>query len=389
MISQRVAQIEPSLTLEITARANKMKASGIDVVVFAAGEPDMPTPAYICDGAKKAINEGKTKYTASSGILQLRTAICDKLKNDNELFYIPDQIVISNGAKQSLFNVIQALVNNGDEVIIPAPYWLTYPELVKLAGGVPVYAFTEENNNFKLTAKQLESVITKNTKAVIINSPNNPTGAVYSKDELENIAKVAKDAGIWIISDEIYEKLVYDGKKHFSIAALSKYEKTVVINGFSKAYAMTGWRIGYSASSSLLAKAMDSFQSHTTSNINTPSQYAALEALTNKSGDNILDGMIKTFDERRKYMISRLKRMQNITFTVPEGAFYVLINISKLGKKAVEVASELLEKANIAAIPGESFGAPNHIRLSYALSMTDIEKGLDRLEKYLQEKKND
>ena len=395
-ISKRAANIAPSLTLAITAKAKKMQAEGIKIIGFGAGEPDFNTPEFIITAAKNALDKGHTKYTPSAGILPLRQAICAKLKKDNGLSYTPGQIVVSSGAKHSLHNACQAILEDGDEVIIPAPYWLTYPELIQIAGGKPVYVETNAKNDFLMTPAQLEKAITKKTKAVIINSPSNPTGGVYSEKDMRSLAKVLeKHPNIYVISDEIYEKLVYDGKKHFSIAAVSEdlYNRTIVVNGMSKTYSMTGWRIGYTACNPALASAMDNMQSHTTSNPNSIAQYAALEALVSDKADKFLEELVNTFDTRRKAMAARLSKMPLISHVVPNGAFYFMVDIIKLKGKTIggikisgaqEVAEVLLTQAEIAVIPGEAFGAGDYIRLSYALSPEDMEKGLDRLEGFLQ-----
>ncbi|WP_278600489.1 pyridoxal phosphate-dependent aminotransferase, partial [Clostridium tertium] len=312
-LSNKAMKINPSITLEITAKAKELKESGVDVVSFGAGEPDFNTPENIIEAAIKAMKDGKTKYTPTSGILDLRKSICDKFKKDNELNYDTDQIVVSTGAKQSLANTFLAILNEGDEVIIPTPYWVSYPELVKLAGGVPVFINTNKENDYKYSAKELRNLITSKTKAILVNSPNNPTGSIYTREELTEIAELAKEYDLIIISDEIYEKLIYDNEKHISIASISKdsYERTIVINGLSKAYAMTGWRIGYSASSKEIAKLMSSVQSHVTSNINSVSQYAAIEAL-NGPQDSIKI-MIKEFEKRRNYMIGRINKIQGLS----------------------------------------------------------------------------
>jgi len=373
-ISKRAQKIEASVTLAISAKAKRMQEEGIKVINFTVGEPDFNTPEYIIGAAKKALDAGHTKYTASAGVVSLRKAICEKLKRDNGLDYAPNQIVVANGAKQALAGSILALINPGDEVIIPAPYWITYPELVKLAGGIPIYI--EGNADFKITAKQLTAAITPKTKAIIINSPNNPTGAVYTEAELREFAWVLEKIGqpIWIISDEVYEHLIYGGAKHFSIGKV--YNRTVVINGFSKTYSMTGWRIGYSACSAEVATAIDNIQSHMTSNINTPTQYAGLEALAGAEGAKFLKSMIKEFDRRRKYMVDRIGKMKGISCNSPDGAFYVMV-------KTDMTSEQLLEHARIATVPGEAFSAPGYIRFCYTVSMDDIIEGMNRLEKFL------
>ena len=394
MVSKRAANIAESLTLAITAKANKMKAEGINVVGFGAGEPDFNTPDYIIAAAKDALDKGFTKYTASGGIQKLKEAICNKFKVDNGLAYTPAQIVVSNGAKHSLHNICQALIDDGDEVIIPAPYWLTYPELVKIAGGVPVYIKCAEKNGFKMTPAQLKAAITKKTKLLILNSPSNPTGAVYSPEEIAALGKVIEDAGIWVISDEVYEKLIYGNARHVSIAALSQklYDRTVTVNAVSKTYAMTGWRIGYLGAPLVLAKAIDNMQSHTTSNANTIAQHAAAAAMT--GGKDFTDKLVGVFDERRLYMVDRINKMPLVSALMPEGAFYVMMNVKKVfgksfnGKKiasAQTFAEVLLEAASAAVVPGEAFGADDYLRLSYAISLSDIKRGLDGIEKVLQQ----
>ena len=338
------------------------------------------------------MKDGKTKYTPTSGILDLRKSICNKFKKDNELNYDTDQIVVSTGAKQSLANTFLAILNEGDEVIIPTPYWVSYPELVKLAGGVPVFINTNKENDYKYSVKELRNLITSKTKAILVNSPNNPTGSIYTREELTEIAELAKEYDLIIISDEIYEKLIYDNEKHISIASISKdsYERTIVINGLSKAYAMTGWRIGYSASSKEIAKLMSSVQSHVTSNINSISQYAAIEAL-NGPQDSIKI-MIKEFEKRRNYMIDRINKIHGLSIIRPKGAFYIMVCIenyfgkeinSEIINSSLDFSKRLLNEENVAVIPGIAFGVHNYIRLSYATSMEIIEEGLNRLEKYL------
>lgn len=397
MISQRVSSIKPSLTLEITAKANKMKAEGISVIGFGAGEPDFNTPDYINAAAKKAIDIGFTKYTPASGMLELKKAVCEKFLKDNGLKYEPSQIVVSSGAKSSLFHAISTIVNEGDEVILPSPYWLTYPELISLAQGKTVYVACGKENGYKMTAEQLERAITPKTKCVIINSPNNPTGAVYSKEELKSLAKVVEKHGLYVISDEIYEKLVYGGEKHYSIAAASEYmkEHTVVINGVSKSYAMTGWRIGYFAAPADVAKAAGSMQSHTSSNPCSISQYASVEALTSKESTPFIKQMQKTFDERRKYMVKTLQEIDGVVCIEPKGAFYVFADVSACyGKtykgKTVEGSLSFADLAldkGVAVVPGAAFGDDACIRLSYATSMGDIEEGLKRLKSFIKELK--
>ncbi len=392
-ISDKFLSISPSPTLAIDSKFKQMKSDGLDVVGFGAGEPDFDTPQHIKDAAIKAINEGKTKYTPASGILELKKAICDKFLKDNSLCYNTDQIVVSNGAKHSLVNVFGAILNPGDEVIIPAPFWVSYPEMVKINSGVPVIIPTLEKDNFKVTAEEIEAKITPKTRAIVINSPSNPTGMVYSKEELEKIASVALKHHIYIISDEIYEHLIYDGK-HFSIAQISDDVKdlTIIVNGVSKTYAMTGWRIGYTASNPTIAKVMSNVQSHATSNPNTIAQIAAVAALEGPTDD--LEVMIKAFAERKDYMADRINTIDLVSCTKPQGAFYVMMNISKiLGKKhngrvidtADKFAELFLEEKLVAVVPGTGFMAPEYVRWSYATSYENIKEGLDRLEKFLSE----
>ncbi len=392
-ITQRAAKITPSLTLEITAKAKKMKEDGISVIGFGAGEPDFNTPEYIINAAKKALDEGKTKYTPASGIPELKKAICDKLFAENGLSYNPSQIIISSGAKNSLYNAIQAIVEDGDEVIIPAPFWLTYPELVSLSMGTCKYVYTKKENGYKMTAEELKNAIGPETKLLIFNTPNNPTGAVYSEQEIREIAKVVEESGIYVISDEIYEKLVYDGEKHFSIAAVSEVVKnqTIIINGVSKTYSMTGWRIGYLACPENVAKAIGGMQSHTTSNPCTISQYATLAALS--GGKDFLEEMVQTFDKRRKYMVETLKKIEGIECIEPKGAFYTFVNVKNcIGKSfrgqkingSLDFANYALQKG-VAVIPGGAFGADDCIRLSYAISMEDIKEGLKRFAEFISE----
>lgn len=394
-IAKRAKLISPSLTLEITARAKKMKADGIKVISFAAGEPDFNTPDYIIEAGRKALEMGLTKYTPASGTLQLKTAICEKLKNDNALDYQPSNIVVSNGAKHALFNTFMAILNPGDEVIIPSPYWLSYPELVKMAGGVPVFVETTAENNFKITPDELEKAITPKTKAFLINNPNNPTGAVYTHRELNRLAAVVEEHSLFVVSDEIYEKLNYE-HRHFSIAAYSDILKdmTIVINGMSKTYSMTGWRVGYSAANEQIASAIASMQSHSTSNVNSIAQYASYIALSDRlHGDSFLEEMRATFDARRALMMLRLNRI-HVPYIEPKGAFYVMASVKQfIGKhyegqcirSAYDFATLLLERAQVAVIPCEGFGAPEYVRLSYAASEKDIERGLDSITAFLQQ----
>ena len=390
--------ISPSLTLEITAKAKKMKADGIAVVSFAAGEPDFNTPDYIIEAGHKGLEMGLTKYTPTAGTAQLKAAICEKLHNDNALDYAPSQIVVSNGGKHSLFNAFMAILEPKDEVIIPSPYWLSYPELVKMASGTPVFVETKPEHDFKITPEELEAAITPKTKAFILNNPNNPTGAVYTRSELNKLAAVIEAHEIYVISDEIYEKLNYEHRSH-SIAAYSDIlkERTIVINGMSKTYSMTGWRVGYAAANELVAAAMSNIQSHSTSNVNAVAQYASYIALSDKlHGDAFLEDMRATFDARRALMMLRLTRA-GLKFIEPKGAFYVMVSVkefegSRYDGQEVRCASDfanlLLEHAQVAVIPCEGFGAPDYIRLSYAASEKDIERGLDALTAFVKQLKS-
>ena len=394
--SRKAKNINPSITLAITAKAKALKAEGVDVVSFGAGEPDFNTPKNIIDAAIRAMEEGKTKYTPTAGIIELREAICNKLEKDNNLKYNPNQIIVSTGAKQCLADVFMAILNPGDEVIVPTPYWVSYPELIKLADGTPVFVEANEKAVYKYTIEDLEKVVTDKTKALVLNSPNNPTGTIYQKEELEVIAEFAKKHDILIISDEMYEKLIYDGEKHISIASLSQdaYERTVVINGVSKAYAMTGWRIGYAAAKEEIIKLMVSVQSHVTSNPNSIAQYASVEALNGPTDE--LVKMIAEFDNRRKFMVKRIGEMEGLDIIYPKGAFYLMINVSSVYGKAIngktinsslDFSAELLEEEKVAVIPGAAFGLDKFIRLSYATSQKDIEEGLNRIENFIKKLK--
>lgn len=379
-LSKRVMGISESETLAINARSAELKAQGIDVVNFAAGEPDFDTPEHIKTAAKKAIDEGFTKYTPTPGTPDLKKAICEKLKRDQGLDYGPQNIIVSCGAKHSLFNAILSLCDRDEEVIIPVPYWVTYPELVKLANATPVFLRTREENNFKIDPNDLKKVISRKTKVIIINSPSNPTGAAYHADELKEIAKIAFSDGVYVISDEIYEKVIYDGLKHETLASFQK-DQTLIVNGVSKSYAMTGWRIGYLAGPAHVVNAMNRLQSHSTSNPASISQKAAVAAL--RGGDDCLKPMVKAFQERRDYMVERLNSMPKVHVRKPEGAFYVFPNISRFGLGSAKMAQGLLDEAHVALVPGAPFGSDDHIRLSYATSMENIKKGLDRIEDFL------
>jgi aspartate aminotransferase len=381
-ISARAAQLTPSLTLSIDSKAKAMKAEGIDVCGFGAGEPDFDTPDHIKAAAIAALEAGFTKYTPSAGLPELRQAIADKLEADNQIKYRPSQIIVSSGAKHSCYNAILATCQAGDEVLIPSPYWVSYPDMVKLAGADPVIVPTTERNGWKMRASDFENAMTPRTKMLILNTPGNPTGSVYTREELEAIVEVAAEEDIYILSDEIYEKLVYDETKHVSVASLSQeaYDLTITVNGFSKAYAMTGWRLGYLAAPEAIAKAVDSIQSHSTSNPTSFAQKGAVAAL--KGDQQALADMRDEFSMRRNYMYDRITKIPNITAVKPEGAFYILVNISQLGLSSQNFADRLLSKANVAVIPGAAFGDDRTVRLSYATSIDIIKKGLDRFQDF-------
>ena len=381
-ISARAAQLTPSLTLSIDSKAKAMKAEGIDVCGFGAGEPDFDTPEHIKVAAIEAIQAGFTKYTPSSGIPELRQAISEKFAADNGLTYRAGQIVVSNGAKHACYNAILATCQPGDEVVIPSPYWVSYPDMVKLAGADPVIVPTMERNAWKMSAEDFENAMTPRTKMLILNSPCNPTGSVYTREEMQAIVDVAAEEDIYILSDEIYEKLIYDDVKHVSIGSLSKeaYDLTITVNGFSKSYAMTGWRLGYLGAPEAVAKAVDSIQSHSTSHPASFVQRAGLVAL--KGDQQPIADMREEFDMRRNYMFDRITKIPNVTAVKPQGAFYILVNISQLGLTSQNFADRLLSKANVAVIPGAAFGDDRTIRLSYATSIDIIKKGLDRFQDF-------
>jgi aspartate aminotransferase len=381
-ISSRASSLTPSLTLSIDSKAKAMKAEGIDVCGFAAGEPDFDTPEHIKAAAAEALIKGFTKYTPSSGIPELRQAIADKFAADNKVEYKPNQIIVSNGAKQSCFNAILATCEPGDEVLIPSPYWLSYPEMVRIAGAEPIFVQTREQNGWKMTAEEFENAMTPRTKMVIINSPGNPTGSVYTREELEKIVEVAAEEDILILSDEIYEKLIYDDTQHVSVAGLSSeaYKLTITVNGFSKAYAMTGWRLGYLGAPDPIAKAIDSIQSHSTSNPNSFAQHGGLAAL--RGDQQPVADMRDEFNLRRDYMYGRLAGITQISAVKPLGAFYILANISRLSLTSQNFADRLLSKANVAVVPGAAFGDDRTIRFSYATSLDVIKKGMDRFEDF-------
>lgn len=390
-ISEKAKQVSPSPTLAIDSKYKQMKKDGVPVVGFGAGEPDFDTPEYIKKAGIDAINKNITKYTPASGTLELKTAICEKVKRDTGLSYNTSNVIISNGGKHALTNVFMAICNKGDEVLLPAPYWVSYPEMIKLADAEPVYINTTEKTSFKFTKEQLLSAITDKTKALVLNTPSNPTGMVYTKEELSEIAKIAVENNIYIVFDEIYEKLIYEGQ-HTNIATLGDKIKdlTIIVNGMAKTYAMTGWRIGYAVGDAEIIKAMSNIQSHATSNPNSIAQYAATEAL---NGDqSFIEDMKKTYIERRNYMVERINSIDGISCLMPHGAFYVMMNVKNVigkehyGKKintANELCADILERALVALVPSEGFGIDGYVRLSYATSMEVIKTGLDRIEKYL------
>ena len=383
VISDRIAAIAPSATLAITSRAKQMAADGQEIFSFAAGEPDFDTPAHIKEAAAKALESGETKYAPTPGLPALRKAVAEKLRRDNGLDYEPDQVVVSNGGKHSLFNIFMALCREGDEVIIPAPYWLSYPQMVNIAGGVPVFVQCPEENDFKMTPDRLESAVTDRSKALVLNSPSNPIGVVYTPDELRALAETAVARGLYIVSDEIYEKILYDDAVHASVAGFSPeiFGKTVTANGFSKTYSMTGWRLGYFAAPTEMAKAVGAFQSHSTSGANTFAQFGALAAL--EGGDDCVREMVAAFAERRNVLYDGLVGIDGITCVKPTGAFYMLPNISSFGLDSVTFAQRLLESEGVAVVPGAPFGADGNVRLSYACSMDNILGGLEHIAKFV------
>ncbi|RMG69416.1 MAG: pyridoxal phosphate-dependent aminotransferase [Nitrospirae bacterium] len=388
MISERAKRVKPSPTLQMDAKAKEMKAQGIDVLSFSVGEPDFDTPEHIKEAAIRAMREGKTKYTPVGGIPELKEAIIAKLKRDNGLDYKPEEIIVSCGAKHSLYNIAQAILSPGDEVIIPSPYWVSYPAQVLLNDGEPIIVETTEDEGFVLNPEALKEKITPKTKAIMLNYPSNPTGLTYSEEALKRIAEIALEHNLYIISDEIYEKLLYDGLKHISIASLSEEvkQKTLLVNGLSKAYSMTGWRIGYTAGPQDVIKAMTKIQSQSTSNPTSIAQWAAVEALNGPQ--EFLDEMVREFDQRRKILVDGLNKLEGISCRMPTGAFYAFPNVKGvLGKRAGDLeitdsstlALYLLEQAKVAAVPGSAFGAEGYIRISYATSRENITEGLNRI----------
>lgn len=387
-IANRMEQLSPSLTLAITALGRELKAQGKDILSFSAGEPDFDTPQIVKDAAIKAINEGQTKYTAVEGIIKTKQAIINKLKKDHNLDYKLEGIVISNGAKHSLFNLCQVLIENGDEVIIPSPYWVTYPEQVKYSGGVPVFIETDEATNFKITPEQLKKAITPKTKILMLNTPSNPTGSIYSKEELIAIGKVLEGTDIIVFSDEMYEKIIFNGKKFTAAAEVSAdmYNRTVTINGLSKAVAMTGWRFGYVATPNVaLAKAMTKLQGQVTSNINTMTQYAAIPALEGEA-DKDIEMMRAEFEKRKNYIVKAINEIDGLSCYEPDGAFYVFINIKKISNDSMKFCADLLEQKGVALVPGLAFGMEGYARFSFATSLEVIKEGVKRIKEFTQSK---
>jgi aspartate aminotransferase len=384
-ISSRIAKVNPSLTLAVTNQAKAMIAKGEEVYALAGGEPEVDTPDFIKAAAIQALQEGRTKYTPAGGIPELRQAIATKLLQDNKLEFDPKQICVTAGAKMACYNAILAVVEEGDEVIIPSPYWVSYPEMVRLAGGVPVIVETMESTGWKMTAEQFEEAMTPATKMVILNSPGNPTGAVYTEKELREIGEIAAGEDIVILSDEIYEKLVYNGTKHVSIASLSDElrDLTITINGFSKAYSMTGWRLGYSAAPKHFADAIDKIQNHTVSNATTFAQYGALAAL--QGDQSFIEDLCGEYDVKRQFMFARLKAIPNVRVLEPLGAFYFFVYTGNTGLKSMNLCDKLLSRYKVAAVPGVAFGYDEGIRLSYCTTLDVLNEGLTRFEQFCRE----
>jgi len=382
-LAARVGEVTPSITLAIAAKAKAMKAEGIDVCSLSTGEPDFDTPEHIKAAAKEALDAGKTKYGPVAGEPQLKAAIARKLQSDNNLNYQPENILVTNGGKHSLYNLMMAAIDPGDEVIIPAPYWLSYPEMVKLASGKPVIVRTDASTGYKITPEQLSGAITPKTKLFVLNSPSNPTGMVYTRAELKALAEVIVDRDILVVADEIYEKIIYDGAQHVSIGSLGKeiFDRTLISSGFAKAYAMTGWRIGYLAGPLELIKATSTIQGHSTSNVCTFAQYGAISAL--ESSQESVEKMRQAFAQRRQVIFELLDAVPGISCIKPDGAFYMFVNISKTGMNSLEFCDAFLEQQQVAVIPGIAFGADDHIRLSYATDLGTIKKAVERLDKFV------
>lgn len=385
-LAERVGKVPPSMTLAVAAKAKAMKAQGIDVCSFSAGEPDFDTPSHIKMAAQKALDEGKTKYGPTGGEPALRSAIARKLQTDNQLNYQAENILVTNGGKHSLFDLMMTLIEPGDEVIIPAPYWLSYPEMVKLAGGTPVIVSTTPENRYKITPEQFRQTITPKTKLFVLNSPSNPTGMVYTPAEIQALAEIVVEHDILAVSDEIYEKILYDGVTHASIASFGTeiFERSIISNGFAKAYSMTGWRVGYLAAPVEIIKAATRVQDHSTSNVCTFAQYGALAAL--ESSQDCVETMRLAFTERREIMFNLINAIPGISCQKPDGAFYMFVNIAQTGMDSLQFCDALLEAENVAVIPGGAFGADDHIRLSYATDLPTIEKGIERLAKFVSQR---
>ena len=393
-LSERTLSISPSVTLAVDARAKQLRAEGLDVIGFSAGEPDFCTPEYINDAGKFAIDAGITRYTPVAGTLDLRQKICDKFIHDNGVEYTPAEVIVSSGAKQSLFTALSAIINPGDEVLVPSPCWLSYPEMIRMAGGTPVLVHGREENNFVVTAEMMRPFVTEHTKALIINSPNNPNGCVWSRDELKAIADLAVECGFYVISDEIYEKLIYDDEKHYCMSSFGPEIKKqcIVINGVSKTYAMTGWRIGYAAGPKNIIKAMTSFQSHASSNANSIAQYAAATALS--CGDKYILSMIDEYNARRRLMYRLVNEIDGLSCKLPKGAFYIMVSLKEIlgrsykGKKitgSTSFAETLLDEKRVAVVPALAFGDDNYVRLSYATSRQNIVEGMARIKEFVSE----
>ena len=387
-IADRMENLSPSVTMAITALARELKAQGKDILSFSAGEPDFDTPEIIKQAAIKAINDGQTKYTAVEGIIATKQAIINKLKKDHNLDYKLDNILISNGAKHSLFNLFQVLVEEGDEVIIPAPYWVTYPEQVKFSDGVPVFIDTDDSTEFKITPEQLKAVITPKTKILLLNTPSNPTGSVYTREELTALGKVLEGTDIIVLSDEMYEKIIYNGKKFTAAAEVSEdmFKRTVTINGLSKAVAMTGWRFGYLASPDVkLVKALTKLQGQVTSNINTMTQYAAIPAL-NGAADADIEMMRAAFEERKNIVVKSFNEIKGLSTIDPDGAFYAFVNIKAVTNDSMKFCADLLEQKGVALVPGLAFGTEGYVRFSFATDLATIQEGIKRIKEFVENK---
>jgi len=388
IFSSKIINISPSATIAVADKANELKKRGIDIISFAQGEPNFDTPKNIKDAANKAMEEGFTKYTTVSGINELKEAICVKLRRDNHIDYQPSEIIVSNGAKQALFNAFMTICDQGDKVLLPAPCYVSFTEQIKLAGATPVFVPTKEENNFRVTLEDIKNNFHSEIKVFLLNSPNNPSGAMIKKEDLVQIAEFLIEKGVWVITDEIYENLIYGDNKHISIASLNQKikEHTITVNGVSKSYAMTGWRVGYAAGPKDVISAMTKFQGHATGNINSIAQKASIEAL--EGPQEVIESMRMEYDERRDYMVRELNSIKGISCNNPDGAFYVFPNISKIyGKRykgnaintEMDVVNYILDEAHVAVVPGKAFEYPDHVRFTFAISMESIKKGLERI----------